>query len=179
MTQSVELILDAEADAAVRAQWARLAAVGLPTEQRSAPSPSHRPHLTLYAGDALEPGADDRLPELVAGLDLRLRVGAVMLFGPRRGVVVVVRSVVPSRPLLELQARVAQVCGGDPDGPFGPGRWSPHVTLARRTSVDQVGELVEALGPNPDLDAHVRTCRRWDSEQRESWVLDSRPGGVG
>ena len=139
MTQSVELTLDGAADRAVRAQWAQLAEAGLPTEQRAAPSPSHRPHVTLFAADRLADDADERLPGVVGDLALDLRIGAVLLFGPRRGSVVVVRQVVPSRALLELQARVAAVCGADPTGQFGPGRWSPHVTLARRVPVPQVG----------------------------------------
>ena len=171
MTQSVELPLDPVTDAAVREQWARLAAAGLPTEQRDRPSPSHRPHVTLYAADALAPGAEAALPGLVAGLDLRLRVGAVLLFGPLRGAVVVVRQVVPSVGLLELQQRVAEVCGADPASTFGPGRWSPHVTLARRTPVAVLGDVLVALRPVPDLDARVSVCRRWDSDRRETWDL--------
>ena len=68
MTQSVELTLDAAADRAVRDQWALLAEAGLPTEQRTVPSSSHRPHVTLYAGATLDAEADRRLPELFAGL---------------------------------------------------------------------------------------------------------------
>ena len=174
MTQSVELTLDPATDAAVREQWARLAAAGLPTEQRDRPSPSHRPHVTLYAAATLAAGADAALPGLVAGLDLRLRIGAVLLFGPRRGSVVVVRQVVPSAGLLRLQQRVADVCGADPESTFGPGRWSPHVTLARRTPAAVLGSVLEALGPVPDLDAQVLACRRWDSDRRETW--DVRAG---
>lgn len=171
MTQSVELTLDAATEAAVREQWARLAEAGLPTEQRRQPSPSHRPHVTLYAADTLDDGADAGLPALLAGLELPLQVGSVLLFGPRRGAVVVVRQVVPSGELLALQTRVAALCGADPGGQFGPGRWSPHVTLARRVPLGQLGAVLSALGDLPDLTAVSRRCRRWDSERRETWEL--------
>lgn len=171
MTQSVELILDAGTDRVVRDQWALLAEAGLPTEQRSVPSPSHRPHVTLYAAATLDEEADRRLPELFAGLDLRLRLGSVLLFGPRRGQLVLVRQVVPSLELLALQAAVATHCGASPDGQFGPGRWTPHVTLARRVPVAQVGAVLTALGEAPELDAVSRDCRRWDSDRRETWSL--------
>ena len=174
MTQSVELTLDGAADAAVRAQWARLAEAGLPTEQRLKPSPSHRPHVTLFAADHLEEAADARLPDVVTGLRLALRIGGVLLFGPRRGSFVVVRQVLPSRELLELQARVAAVCGADPAGHFGPGRWTPHVTLARRVPSEQVSPVLAALGELPELEATVRRCRRWDSDRRETWEITAR-----
>jgi 2'-5' RNA ligase len=171
VTQSVELTLDAEADRAVREQWAALAEAGLPTEQRTTWSPSHRPHVTLWAGPTLDAEADERLPELVVGLDLGLRVGSVLLFGPRRGQVVLVRQVVASRELLRLQEDVARVCGASPEGQFGPGRWSPHVTLARRVPVGQVGAVLTALGELTELDAVSRDCRRWDGDRREAWTL--------
>lgn len=171
MTQSVELILDAAAETAVREQWARLAGAGLPTEQRKQPSPSHRPHLTLFAADTLPADADARLPEILAGMRLAVRIGSVLLFGPRRGGFVVVRQVVASRELLDLQAQVADACGAAADGQFGPGRWTPHVTLARRVATAQVGPLLTALGDLPDLAAVSHRCRRWDSERRETWEL--------
>jgi 2'-5' RNA ligase len=95
----------------------------------------------------------------------------VLLFGPRRGSFVVVRQVVPSRELLDLQARVAAVCGAESDGHFGPGRWTPHVTLARRVATPQVGPALAALGDLTELAARSRRCRRWDSERRETWEL--------
>ena len=174
MTQSVELTLDAGADAAVRAQWTRLAEAGLPSEQRAVPSPSHRPHVTLFAADALPVEADEQLPALVAGLDLPLRLGGVLLFGPRRGSYVLARQVVVNAPLLALQTAVAGLCAADPEGHFGPGRWTPHVTLARGVPVDPVEDVLAALGSLPEVAAVSRGCRRWDSERRETWELVRR-----
>ncbi|GAA1433845.1 2'-5' RNA ligase family protein [Microlunatus lacustris] len=174
MTQSVELTVDAGTDRAVRELWSRLADAGLPSEQRATPSPSHQPHVTLWAGDHLDPTADAALPGLVAGLDLTLRLGGLLAFGPRRGSVVLARQVVLDRALLDLQTAVATRCGADPDGHFGPGRWTPHVTLARRVRVDQLSAVVQALGHLPELVAVSRGCRRWDSEQRVTCELTGR-----
>ena len=174
MTQSVELTLDPGTDRAVRDLWARLAEAGLPTEQRTIPSPSHRPHVTLFAADRLDPGADDALPGLLVDLDLPLRVGGLLAFGPRRGSLVLARQVVVDRALLDLQTAVAALCGAGPDGHFGPGRWTPHVTLARRVPVERLSAVVQALGDLPELDAVSRGCRRWDSDQRVTWELTGR-----
>jgi 2'-5' RNA ligase len=174
VTQSVELTLDQASELAVREQWAALAEAGLPTEQRVLPSPSHRPHVTLYAGAALDAEVDERLPQLFSGLDLAFRIGSVLLFGPRRGQVVLVRQVVPTGALLALQQEVATLCGASPDGQFGAGRWTPHVTLARRVPVGQVGAVLTALAEVPELDVTSRDCRRWDSDRRETWSLTTR-----
>ena len=61
MTQSVELLLDASADAEIRAQWDRLGDAGLPTARRAEPSPHHAPHLTLWAGDTVSAETDAAL----------------------------------------------------------------------------------------------------------------------
>ena len=171
MTQSVELTFDEAVDGAVRHLWARLAEAGLPTEQRTTAGGSHRPHITLFAGDAIAPAADHALPELFCDLALPVRLGGLLAFGPRRGVVVLVRQVVPSHALLDLQAEVAARCGADPAGHFAPGRWTPHVTVARRMPVAQLGAAVQALGELPELVGVSRGCRRWDSDRRVTWEL--------
>ena len=146
----------------------------MPTERRTTPSPSHCPHVTLFAADRLDHGADDALPGLLAGLDLPLRVGGLLAFGPRRGSLVLARQVVVDRALRDLQAAVAALCGAEPDGHFGPGRWTPHVTLARRVPVERLSAVVQALGDLPELAAVSRGCRRWDSDQRVTWELTGR-----
>lgn len=176
MAQSVELLLDEGAEAAVRRQWNLLTDAGLPSERRADPRPPvdhHRPHITLFAGDALPADAEDRLAALVAGLRLELQLGAVMVFGPRRGRAILVRQVTPSVPLLRLQEQVAAVCGAAGDGQFGAGRWAPHVTLARRLPAGQVGDALLALDWTADrpVPAEVTACRRWDGTRKTAWLL--------
>ena len=174
MTQSVELLLDERAEAAVRRQWNLLADAGLPSERRADPRPpvdNHCPHITLFAGDAIPADAEDRLSELASGLRLELQLGAVMVFGPRRGRAILVRQVTPSVPLLQLQEQVAALCGAEADGQFGAGRWAPHVTLARRLSTDQVGDALVALDWTADrpVPVEVTACRRWDGSRKTAW----------
>ena len=171
MAQSVELTLDPSAEAALIGQWDRLAEAGVARPQSPGADGHHRPHVTLYAADAIPQRAESMLPGIVAGIDLAVRVGAVMIFGPRNGTCILVRQVLASVELLELQQRVALACGADPEGPFGRGRWSPHVTLARRVVSDQIGKALGALGSRGEVDARIQRCRRWDGKRRTAWWL--------
>lgn len=171
MAQSVELTFRAAADAVFVEQWRRLAEAGLPSSQRAQASEHHRPHLTLYAADRISADAEMRLPELVVELGLEVTVAAVMVFGPRRGSYVLVRQVVPSLALLRLQRGVSQACGADPAGQFGPGRWSPHVTVAPRIPSHQVGAALDVLGRLEPVADLVQDCRRWDGDRRTAWWL--------
>ena len=161
MTQSVELLLDPVADAAVRAQWDLLGDAGLPTSRRTEPSPSHAPHSTLWAGAEVDPADDQALPGVFAGLDLELVVGNLLLFGPRRHGYVLVRPVTPSAALLDLQQRVVRALGAPAYAGFEAGRWTPHVTLARRVGLEQVGPSLQALADAPpERVTRVRRARR-------------------
>jgi 2'-5' RNA ligase len=170
----VELLLDAAADAEIRAQWDRLGDAGLPTARRPEPSPHHAPHLTLWAGDTVSAETDAALPGLFRTLDLEVVIGSLMLFGPRRGAYVLVRQVPVSAALIDLQHQVADLCRAHPDGQFGDGRWSPHVTLARRLAADQVGPALATLDGSPaELTATVRQARRWDGNKKRAWWLSA------
>ncbi|HEY6813056.1 MAG TPA: 2'-5' RNA ligase family protein [Propionibacteriaceae bacterium] len=171
MAQSVELTLDSAAEAALVAQWDRLAAAGIARPKRPEPHGHHLPHITLYAADAIPEGAESVLPGIVAGVNLTVHVGALMIFGPRKGESILVRHVAASVQLLELQQQVARACAADPAGQFGQGRWSPHVTLARRVSSDHLGKAVSVLGSRGELDATIQRCRRWDGRRRIAWWL--------
>ena len=60
------------------------------------PSPHHAPHITLWAGDRVDPEVDLALPRLFGGLDLELVIGGVLLFGPHQTGYVLVRQVMVS-----------------------------------------------------------------------------------
>lgn len=165
--------MDPGAETAVREEWLALHAAGLPTELRLRADASHRPHVTLFAGPSISVGTDAGLSRLVSGLALRVEIGALMLFGPHRERFVLVHQVVPTAELLELQAAVAEACGADPGGHFGPGRWSPHVSIARRVVAPQLPELLSTLASRSAVGsrAEITGCRRWDSEVRRTWLL--------
>jgi 2'-5' RNA ligase superfamily len=175
VVQSVELLLDEASDAAIRAQWDLLGDAGLPTARRSEPSPHHAPHITLWAGEVLSRAAEEALPGLFTDLDLALRIDALMIFGAQRGSWILVREVLATVSLLELQQRVVQVAGSDdPSGQFGVGRWAPHVTLARGLRSEELGAAADVLGRAPGKTlTTVRRARRWDGTRRTAWSVST------
>ena len=166
---SVELLLDAGAEAAVRAEWDALAAAGVSSMAPHA-SPSNRPHVTLLARRGSVPDAlelpDDALP-------LPLVLGAPLLFGDgdRR---VLARSVVPSAALLALQEHVRLAAGvGDDVEHMAPGTWTPHVTLARRLRLDDLERALPLVGGG--LACEGVALRRWDAGTRTVTALTEPP----
>ncbi|HET9873795.1 MAG TPA: 2'-5' RNA ligase family protein [Propionibacteriaceae bacterium] len=175
MAQSVELLLDPLAEQRIRREWQQLFDAGLPSELRTVPSGSHRPHITLYAATAIPAAAEQTLPTLMTELDLTLRIGSCMFFGSGRGRFVLVRSVLVSTTLLALQQQVVKACapGGEAASihHFGPGQWSPHVTMARRLDAAEAAAALELIGGSRAFPAHVTQCRRWDGTARTDWLL--------
>lgn len=156
-TVSIELLLDDETERRVRHEWEALAARNL-SSLAPHTSPSNRPHISVLVRTELArlDGA-----ELAALLPLPLTLGAPLLFGEgeRR---VLARSVIPSRPLLELHAAVHAWAGpGDDADHTRPGQWTPHVTLARRTRIETLAAALEVVGP--DIEGAAVGLRRWDA----------------
>jgi len=116
--RTVELLLDDDLEAAVRAAWARLAPLGV-GRLAGHPHPTNRPHVTLAAGPVL-PGLALPLP-LPVTLDGTLLLGRVLAW-----------RVVPTPELLALHEQVWRRMD-DPNPLHAPGAWVPHVSLARRT----------------------------------------------
>jgi 2'-5' RNA ligase len=129
--------------------------------------------VTLFAGPTLSGASEVALGTAVVGLSLTLQIGALMLFGPHRGRFVLVHQVVPDRGLLELQSTVAAACDADRAGYFGPGRWSPHLTVARRVPAVDLPAMLTVLAGASAVGREVRItrCRRWDSDARRSWLI--------
>ncbi|MDY6998821.1 MAG: 2'-5' RNA ligase family protein [Actinomycetota bacterium] len=173
MVHSVELLFDPAAEAAVRDLWTALADAGI-RSLAGHTSPSNRPHVTLTVAEHMDGAVDDALCALLDRLPLSCLIGAPTLFGGGR-TVTLVRMVVPSAGLLGLQADVHRVCLPHmADGPLphaAPGRWSPHVTLARRLPA---GELATALGQPGmfgDIAAAAVGLRHWDGDGRVEHLI--------
>lgn len=169
MAQSVELLLDPETEGWIRYQWQALQGAGLPSEYRPTAA-SYRPHITLFAGSEIPEPESELAGRVHGAVGMSLVLGSVLLFGPRHGRYVVVRQVLPSVELLELQQRVAAWCGARRGGQFGPGRWAGHVTLARRAHGEDLPRLLSLL-TGESRTATVTGCRRWDGTRKTSWRL--------
>ncbi len=174
MVQSVELLLDSDADAAVRAEWELLRAAGLPSAWRPEPSGSHRPHITLLAAEEIDLGAEPALRALVRELDLPVTIGSPLVFSAKRGTFILVRQVIASVELLQLQEAVVDICGPGLDGSFEPGRWVPHLTIGRRLSSEQLGSAIGLLADQEhgaEQSAVITRCRRWDAVAKRDWLI--------
>ena len=175
MVQSVELLLEPEAEHAVVRVWEALLEAGLPSQARHA-APSNRPHTTLVAMSGLTSEAESAVADAVRG---RLPVGAawgeVALFG--RGPWVLVRLLDPSDGMRRLQAAVADASGVPADSLSSPGRWAPHVTLARRVGEPEVDRAVDLVTAYVKRQAPVGmpvladAVRRWDGSRKREWLV--------
>jgi 2'-5' RNA ligase len=168
VVQSVELVLDERGDAAVRAQWRRLAEAGLPSmaHHRSA---SNRPHVTLAALPAVDDAVEPDLRRTCHGsLPLTVVLGAPAVFGPDP--YVLVRVVVATTALLDLHRRVAELVGTPAGTNQSPGAWTPHVTLARRVPGHRLAQALEAAFSR-EVTVTLPAARRWDGDRRREWSL--------
>ncbi len=196
MAHSIEVLLDPGADAAIRAAWQMLDEAGLPS-QVQVHSPTNRPHVTLLAARRIRPEVDDLLRGLADRFPLRCPVGAPLVFGGRR--LTLARLIVPSAPLLALHEEVYRrglpYVEGEPYAHCRPGQWTPHATLGRRMTAEQVGlamalvtgevtrevtgetegridgEVDGQVGGQADLPAQAVGLRRWDSDERVDHLL--------
>ncbi|MFH5230919.1 2'-5' RNA ligase family protein [Antrihabitans spumae] len=171
MVQSVELLLDEDAEAAVIAQWQLLVDAGLPAQ-----GGHHRPHVTAAVASELWPSVEQRLERELDFIPIPVRVGAIVLFRARvsKGPgAVLVRLVVPSAPLLALHRRIHDIVAECPgtQANLAPDEWTPHVTLARRLPRDRLGSAVATVLDEPDITGYVAGIRRWDSDNRLNWQI--------
>jgi 2'-5' RNA ligase len=176
MVQSVELLLEPEAENTVLGVWAALLDAGLPS-QGGHIAASNRPHTTLVAVPHLTSEAEAAVVAAVQGrLPVDAAWGEVALFG--RGPSVLVRLLEPGDSMRELQAAVAAACGVPDDSLSSPRRWTAHVTLARRLApadadraVAVVTERVEHTAPQ-GMRVVAAAVRRWDGSRKIEWRVD-------
>ena len=127
--------------------------------------------VTLAVAERIAAGADEALRSL-PGLPLDCRIGAAMLFGSRRPMLV--RLIVPSAALLTLHRAVDDICAPhaapEPMPNSRPGAWTPHVTLTRRLTPDQVGSALTAIGGR-DIRGSFAGLRHWHGDVKQAVTL--------
>ena len=173
MAHSIELLLDDHSDAAIRTVWRRLDDAGLPSQLR-VKSATNRPHVTMLAAERIAPDVDDELMRLRARFPLPVVIGAPLIFSG--GKLTLARLVVASADLLELHRDVVHTClphvSQEPYAHSAPGHWTPHVTLGRRFTSEQMAQALAVIGGlSAAIDAQMVGLRRWDGDQRVERVL--------
>ena len=170
MVQSLELILDDALDESVRREGQMLLDADLPSQGRH-PGSSNRPHITLSVAEEFD-RLDARLESETIESAFPVRLGALIVFRGRS--VTLARSVVVSESLLELHSRVSELAQ-DAHGYRShtrPGRWTPHVTIARRLTHTELFDAIRCLDSTPvDLDGTTSGLRRWDGERKIEWLV--------
>ncbi|MDI9896718.1 2'-5' RNA ligase family protein [Rhodococcus sp. IEGM 1381] len=167
MVQSAELLLDSGLDAAVRREWAALSDAGLPSQNRHR-GESNRPHITVAVAASMPVAVDDGAAVRFDPFDVLL--GGLVVFGGRT--ITLARLVVPTSELLDLHARMHEAVGEDSLDHLDLGRWTPHVTLARRLTSEEAGSAVRLLSTSiEDLVGSAVALRRWDGEAKREWRI--------
>ena len=164
MTHSLELLLDAPSDRRVREHWAALDRAGLEALSRHG-SPTNRPHLTAATVDRLPPGAAEAVAGVLRGLlPVDVALGPPVVLG--RGRSILAHLLLPGP---EVHAAHRVVCGllGVPaDGLHAPGRWVPHLSLARRLGQGDLGKAVHHVPDTEGVHVRLDGARWWDSVAR-------------
>lgn len=172
MVHSVELLFDPDTDAAIRSIWDDLTEAGV-RSQAAHRAPTDRPHVTLAVAESMDESVKDALRPVLQRLPLACTIGAPMLFGRRD--FTLVRLVVPSAELLSLHAEVQSACLPHmPSGPqphSEPGRWTPHVTLARRVPADQLRAALALTRVGRELSATATGLRHWDGKSKREYRI--------
>jgi hypothetical protein len=167
VVHSVELVFDADTDTRIRSLWDDLVAAGV-RSQAAVKGSSNRPHVSLVVAELMADEVDQALAPVLARLPLACRIGAPMWFGG--GPFTVVRSVVPSAPLLALHEHAFRVClplmAPGPLPNVEPGAWTAHVTLARRVDAVQLPKVFGVRGVGRDIEATAVGLRHWDGNAR-------------
>ena len=154
---SIELLLDPDTEARVRADWQSLAAAGM-SSLGAYRSPTNRPHVTLLVRPELAASA---FPDAIARLPVAIALAEPVVFGHGdRGVLA--WRVEPSDELVALHTAVHAAAGPGTDAAHtAPGDWTPHVTLARRLRLETLPEALALLG-GPHVGSGL-SLRRWDA----------------
>ncbi|MER7490302.1 2'-5' RNA ligase family protein [Streptomyces sp. NPDC126497] len=166
--RTVELLPDTATETYVREVWRVMAAAGLPSLAAHR-HPTNRPHVTLATCEDLPPSAGEELAALLdGGLPVPFRLDGLLRFDGRTRALA--WRVTEDAEVLELHRRVWEVLAataGRLNPLHAPGRWIPHVTLARsrRASAHWPDRLLPAALREP-REAAFTGARSYDSVTR-------------
>lgn len=171
MVHSVELVFDTGTEAVVRGLWDDLRDAGVPSQ-----APAARPHVTLAVAQRIDTAVDDSLAAVSDRFPLPCRVGAPLLFG--RSALILTRLIVPTAELLAMHADVHRLslphCEPGPMANSAPGRWTGHVTLARRVGGPALGRALRIAGRPPEIEGSFVGLRRWDGDAKREFPIERR-----
>jgi 2'-5' RNA ligase len=158
--RSIEIVLDPTAERAVRDVWDALVEADLPSMGRHT-SDTNAPHVTLTAGEDLTVPSGFDVPRPRA-----IRPAGLLLFPAGPGRHVLGASVVVDRALTDFHEAVHRAAPGGVATSV-PGRWAPHLTLARRPRDVDLPRMLEVLAtvPLPD-ELGVAGVRHWDGDTK-------------
>ncbi|MDV3124718.1 2'-5' RNA ligase family protein [Mycobacterium sp. 21AC1] len=171
MVHSVELVFDADTEAAVRHLWDALREAGIPSQ-----APASRPHATLTVAEHIDAGADSVLAPVLDRFPLPCRLGATLVFGRSAGVLA--RLLMPTAELLAVQADVHRLVlplstpAAMPH--TAPGQWTPHVTLARRIAPGHLATAMRIAGRPAEIVGSIVGLRRWEGDKRAEHLIARR-----
>ncbi|HVF19794.1 MAG TPA: 2'-5' RNA ligase family protein [Mycobacteriales bacterium] len=174
MTIGVMAWFDEETEERIRLLWRELAALGVPA-LGSAAGPHPRPHVSYLYTDHLDVTATiTALSRLPKRPPLTVRLGAVALFPPR----ILHLPVIPTTDLLDRHRSVFDVASGSLADirPFHvPGRWSPHVTLARSVPRGLADVAVETVAAYLPIEGTLATGGIEDADSGQAWTASTLP----
>ncbi|MDT5015861.1 MAG: hypothetical protein QOD39_2021 [Mycobacterium sp.] len=168
MVHSVELVFDADTEAAVRQIWDELREAGIASQ-----APASRPHATLTVAERIDPAVDELLASLADRFPMPCRIGAPLFFGLAKAVLA--RLLVPTTALLEVHAQVHRLSlphlHPGAMSTAVPDSWTAHVTMARRVIPAQMGRAVRIAGKLPEIMGTIVGLRRWDGNAKREYLI--------
>ena len=168
MVHSLELLFDRHTEAALRRIWDDLATADIVSQP-----PAGRPHVTLVVADGIADDVDALLRPVADQLPLSCTVGPSLFLGPTNAILA--RLIVPTAALLDLHAQVHRLSHDHLQpgpGPHSvPGRWTPHVTLARRVGDAALRGALNFAGAPAQIDGSFAGLRRWNGTTRVEYPI--------
>ena len=169
--RTVELLPDETLAATVQGVWRLLTGTALPSPAQHS-HPSNRPHVTVAVVDDWDADTTKLLRQAVTGLPVPLHVEGLKTFGQRR--LTLVASIALEPELIAVHEAVHAVLEANAWGleeQHLPGRWVPHLTLARGLDRAQESAARTMIGDMGWPRGYATGARTYDRTDRSIGVL--------